>query len=77
MKAGSRPAQDTAGFIVVSGAGHVAEGRRTGGAFQQEGMVLARQNASRTVSTPPFHDRAAEALVFLERQLEHRGFAVP
>ena len=77
MKTGSRPAQDTAGFIVVSGAGHLAEGGRTGGAFQQEGMVLVRQNAGRTVAAPPFHDRAAAALVFLERQLEHRGFAVP
>ncbi len=26
---------------------------------------------------PPFHDRAAEALILLKRELEHGGFAVP
>jgi hypothetical protein len=77
MKAGGCQTQDAAGFIVLSGSGHVAERGLTGGAFQQESVFLACENAGRTVSAPPFHDRAAEALIFLKRELEHGGFAVP
>ncbi len=76
MQARGDRTQDTARLVVITGRDHRRQAARADGAFQQECMIVLRQDARRAIAIPPRHQPAAATLLFRAGDLQHGRLAV-